>query len=517
MKIGLWILGDQLNLQQAALEAYCGIKAHTPVILIESWDYARSRPYHRQKLVLVWAAMRHFAEVLKAEGWPVTYAGAEDFRTPLLAWIERESVERLVLTEPQDRPFREFIETLDLPCALTWLENKHFLWSRGEFQVWAQNRRRLLLEDFYRAGRRRFQILMTGDQPLGGRWNFDPENRRPPKKGLTPPPVLSFTPDALTQTVINQVRALDLPGYGELEPFPWGVTRDQALAVFQHFLSHGLPQFGAYQDAMVTGESFLWHSLLSPYLNLGLLSPLELINGAETAFRENPERLPLNSVEGFIRQILGWREYMFGLYHFLGADYSQRNWFNHDLPLPNFYWDSSQTEMNCLRQVLQQVEETGYAHHIQRLMILSNFALISGVSPQALESWFHAAFIDGYDWVMQTNVLGMGQFADGGLLASKPYASSGNYIQKMSDYCQSCAYNPKARLGESACPFNYFYWDFLARHREKLASLGRMGLALKNLDRLDCQELAQMRRQADEWRRCSLGLDPTLGTNQQAP
>ncbi|MFN5513875.1 MAG: cryptochrome/photolyase family protein [Cyanobacteriota bacterium] len=501
MKTGLWILGDQLNIQQTALATYSGVKARTPVIFIESWDYARSRPYHRQKLVLVWAAMRHFAEDLKADGWPITYASAENFRRPLLAWLERESIDNLVLTKPNDRPFQDLIEALDLPCALTWLENNHFLWSREAFQVWAQNRRRLLLEDFYRAGRRRFQVLMVGDQPLGGRWNFDPENRRPPKKGLTPPPVLSFAPDAMTRETLKQVKDLDLPGYGDPEPFNWGVTRAEALTAFQHFLNHGLPRFGAYQDAMITGENFLWHSLLSPYLNLGLLTPMEVITGTEKAYQENPEELPLNSVEGFIRQILGWREYLFGLYHFLGADYSQKNWFNHDLPLPNFYWDGAQTKMNCLRQVLQQVERTGYAHHIQRLMILSNFALISGVSPQALESWFHAAFIDGYDWVMQTNVLGMGQFADGGLLASKPYASSGNYIQKMSDYCQRCAYNPKIRLGESACPFNYFYWDFLARHRETLAGLGRMGLALKNLDRLDLQELAQMRRQAEDWRR----------------
>jgi deoxyribodipyrimidine photolyase-related protein len=399
---------------------------------------------------------------------------------------------------PGDRPFETWLRSLTLPCELTLLPNNHFLWSKDDFSAWAKGRKRLLLEDFYREGRKRWQILMADNQPLGGQWNFDQDNRKPPKKNLNPPIPLSFEPDAITQQVIERVKQLNLPGYGELSGFQWGVTRQEALQVLDHFIDVGLEQFGTYQDAMVTEQETLWHSLISLYLNLGLLTPLEVIEAVTKAFATRS--ISLNNVEGFIRQVLGWREYMQGIYQWVDEDYSQRNWFNHDFPLPAFYWESSQTKMNCLATVLRQVEQTGYAHHIQRLMILSNFALIVGVNPQELQGWFHAAFIDAYDWVMQTNVLGMGQFADGGILASKPYASSANYINKMSDYCQQCPYNPKARTGEDACPFNYFYWDFLARHQEKLQKTGRMGLILANLKRIDPAEMSTMQTLAQDWR-----------------
>ncbi|MGA1626460.1 MAG: cryptochrome/photolyase family protein, partial [Prochlorothrix sp.] len=343
------------------------------------------------------------------------------------------------------------------------------------------------------------QILMADQQPLGDRWNFDQENRKPPKNNLAPPEPLNFEPDAITQATIDRVQQLGLPGYGHLAGFQWGVTRTDALQVLHHFVTVGLGQFGTYQDAMVTGQQTLWHSLISPYLNLGLLTPREVIAAIEQAYITHA--IPLNNVEGFIRQVLGWREYMQGLSQWVDEDYTQRNWFNHQVPLPKFYWQSQQTQMNCLATVLSQVEETGYAHHIQRLMILSNFALIIGVNPQELEAWFHAAFIDAYDWVMQTNVLGMGQFADGGLLASKPYASSANYINKMSDYCRTCVYNPKVRTGDDACPFNYFYWDFLTRHQDKLKQTGRMGLILASLKRIDPLELSAMQHQAQQWRK----------------
>jgi deoxyribodipyrimidine photolyase-related protein len=241
----------------------------------------------------------------------------------------------------------------------------------------------------------------------------------------------------------------------------------------------------------------MWHAMLSPYLNLGLLHPLEVIRAAEQAFYDHD--LDLNSVEGFIRQILGWREYMHGLYHHVSDDYSQSNWFRHEQPLPDFFWDADKTQMNCLHQTLKQIERMAYAHHIQRLMLLSNFALIAGISPQAIENWFHAVFIDAYDWVMQTNVIGMGQFADGGILASKPYAASANYINKMSNYCKQCHYKPTERTGERACPFNLFYWDFLDRHRAKLTSQGRMSFILNNLDKMPPAELTQIRQQAKDW------------------
>ncbi|MGF1478948.1 MAG: cryptochrome/photolyase family protein [Cyanophyceae cyanobacterium] len=494
MTIGVWILGDQLWAEQAAL-ASCDRR--TPVILVESSEYVQQRPYHRQKLVLVWSAMRHFAQQLRVAGWSVTYAMADEFEAPLQRWIAEHNVTELRIMSPTDRPFAQLIRQLSLPCSVNWIPNNHFLWSADEFGRWAESRKRLVMEDFYREGRQRFQILMAEAKPVGGQWNLDKQNRKPPRRQLTTPEALWFEPDDITRTTIERVKTLT-GGYGAVEPFRWGVTRQQAVAVLESFLSDRLPLFGPYQDAMMTGEETMWHALLSPYFNIGLLRPMEAINAAEKAFYDRD--LALNSVEGFIRQVLGWREYMHGIYHYLGEEYAQKNWLNHTQPLPHFYWDSTQTEMNCLRQVLSQVERTGYAHHIQRLMVLSNFALIVGVVPQEIENWFHAAFIDAYDWVMQTNVIGMGQFADGGILASKPYASSANYINRMSDYCQRCVYSRRDRTGAKACPFNFFYWDFLARHTDQLHNQGRMNLVLKQLRQMPTAELAQIRSLAAQWR-----------------
>lgn len=498
MAVGVWVLGDQLWVEQAALQSCAGQPA-VPVIFIESLNHVQQRRYHRQKLVLVWSAMRHFAAELRSLKWSVTYIQSEDFQSPLQAWVQQYQITELRVMMPSDHPFAALVQALTLPCPITLIPNNRFLWQPQEFEQWAKSRKRLLMEDFYREGRRRYQVLMEGNQPLGGRWNLDQENRKPPKGKLNPPDPLWFEPDAITQEVIDWVNSPVFAGektYGNTEPFRWGVTRTQALQVLAAFIEDRLPTFGPYQDAMVTGQETMWHALLSPYLNLGLLHPLELIQAAEAAYYDR--NLPLNSVEGFIRQVLGWREYMQGLYHFLAADYPDRNWFAHHHPLPQFYWDS-ETEMNCLHQSLKQVQSSGYAHHIQRLMVLNNFALIAGITPQEIEAWFHAAFIDAYDWVMQTNVIGMGQFADGGILASKPYAASANYINKMSDYCGTCVYNPRDRTGEHACPFNFFYWDFLARHREKLSSQGRMNLILKSLDRFTPEELQQIHQKTLDW------------------
>ncbi len=502
MSNGIWILGDQLWEKQAALARFQEHKTETPVIFIESLDYVRQRRYHAQKLVLVWSAMRHFAEELRTEGWPVNYCVTDVFQAPLSAWIEEHQITQLWIMTPTDLPFQKLIENLVLPCKIELIANNHFLWSKEDFETWATSRKRLLLEDFYREGRKRFQILMDEKKPIGGQWNFDKDNRKPPKKLPKTPNALEFLPDQITESVLAKVQTLQTLTYGKLQPFRWAVTRSQALQVLEYFIRENLGYFGTYQDTMVTNEFTLWHSLISPYLNLGLLTPKEIIDRVEIAYFQ--QDIPLNNVEGFIRQILGWREYMQGLYHFLGEDYSQHNWFCHDHELPNFYWDGKKTEMNCLYQVLKQVEETGYAHHIQRLMILSNFALIIGVAPQAIEAWFHGAFIDAYDWVMQTNVLGMGQFADGGILASKPYASSANYIHKMSDYCGNCVYNQSDRVGEKACPFNFFYWDFLNRHYDKLKTSGRMNLMLGNLKRINESEMEEMQKLAKQWRETNM-------------
>lgn len=496
MTVGIWVLGDQLWQGQSALESCAAKKADTPIVLIESLAHVKERRYHKQKLILIWSAMRHFAEELKADGWLVTYESGELFEKPLTKWIKKHKISELRVMEPADRPFAEFLAGLDLPCELVQMPNNHFLWSKEAFEDWATTRKSLLMESFYREGRKRFDILMKGKKPVGEKWNFDKENRKPPKGKISPPDPLEFEPDEITQAVIKAVEAADYPTFGEAKSFSWAVTRQQALAVLDYFVSDRLPTFGPYQDAMVTGESTMWHALLSPYLNIGLLQPMEVIAAVEQAYEEND--LPLNCVEGFIRQVMGWREYMRGIYNHVDADYPSRNYFEHIQPLPDFFWDGD-TQMNCLHQTIDTLKRTGYAHHIQRLMLLANFSLIAGLSPHAVEDWFHAAFIDGYDWVMQTNVIGMGLFADGGVLATKPYAASANYINKMSDYCKGCQYNHKARIGEDACPFNFFYWDFLDRHREKLSAQGRMNFILKNLDRMSDDELTKIRQAAIDW------------------
>jgi deoxyribodipyrimidine photolyase-related protein len=511
MTIGVWVLGDQLWAGQSALQS-CGCVAvppggnrtqSTPVIFIESLHHAQELPYHLQKLVMVWSAMRHFADELRQDGWEVTYKQDVDFKTPLLAWIEQHQITELRVMTPTDRPFVKLIEHLDLPCPITLTPSNRFIWNDQAFIDWANSRKRLVMEDFYREGRRRFNVLMEGDQPLAGRWNFDKENRKPPKGKLTLPEALWFKPDRITQEVIDWIKESpafqDSQHYWQIEPFLWGVTRQQALQVLEFFVQTRLSEFGPYQDAMVTGEQTMWHAMLSPYLNLGLLHPLEVLEAAEQAYYQNQSEWELNSVEGFVRQILGWREYMHGIYLHMGEDYPSLNYFNHTQPLPGFYF-TGDTQMNCLHQVITQVKETGYAHHIQRLMVLSNFGLIAGVSPQELQDWFHTAFIDGYDWVMQTNVIGMGQFADGGLMASKPYASSANYINNMSDYCKNCTYNRRDRTGENACPFNFFYWDFLDRHQDKLKKNHRMGQMMFNLARFSDEERQLIRQKANEWR-----------------
>lgn len=503
MTTGIWILGDQLHPNQAALAA---VRDHqspdqTPILMVESWGWVRGRNYHKQKIAFVWSAMRHFAQDLEQQGYPVTYAEADHFAEALQSWAKQEQLDRITLVTPADLPFRHQLDSLaeHLPCDLTPIADTHFLWTPDEFRSWAEGRKRLVMEDFYRQGRKRLDVLMDDGDPCGGQWNFDSENRKPPQSGSTFPTPPRFDPDPLTQAVIDKI-AQDpqlQDHFGSLEGFGWAVSRDQALQVLDHFVTERLPNFGPLQDAMVSDQPYLWHALLSPYLNFGLLTPLEVIQAAEESYRQG--QVPIACAEGFIRQILGWREYMRGLYEYLmPSGYADRNGFDHRRPLPPFLWDR-QTDMRCLRQTLDQIHATGYAHHIQRLMLLGNFALISGIDPQQMERWFHDVFIDSTDWVMQTNVLGMGLFADGGILATKPYAASANYIHKMSDYCRDCRYNHNVKVGERACPFNFFYWDFLLRHRQTLASLGRMGLVLSHLKRMDPDTTHQIQAQAQQW------------------
>jgi deoxyribodipyrimidine photolyase-related protein len=506
MTIGIWVLGDQLNAEQSALAAHCPGEAR--VVLIESRSVLERRAFHQQKLVLVWSAMRHFAAELAEAGWQVDHCEADRFGEALAAWREDHGITELHLMEPVDRPFRQAIErtvarlAADRPLRLVWHASNAFLWSREEFAAWAGRYRQLRLELFYREGRRRFGVLMAKDQPLGGQWNYDHDNRKAPPRGLQGPPPLWFAPDAVTEAVISTVEELDarrradglppLPGVSR--PFHWAVTREQALQVLEHFIATRLDGFGPYQDAMVAGQPTLWHALLSPYLNLGLLHPLEVIRRLEQAGVERGTTLA--SLEGVIRQILGWREYTHGLYHWFGEEYPSLNHFGASAPLPAWLEELGTSGMRCMDTVLAEIQSNGYAHHIQRLMVLANYGLLAGLDPQAFTAWFHRMFIDGFDWVMQTNVLGMGLFADGGRLASKPYAASGNYIRRMGTYCQGCRYDVKARSGAGACPFNVLYWDFLDRHAAQLRGNPRMALVMRQLEKLDPDERDAIRTTA---------------------
>lgn len=341
------------------------------------------------------------------------------------------------------------------------------------------------MEYFYREMRRKTGLLMVGDAPEGGRWNFDSDNRKPARPDLLMPQPLRFEPDPITQNVLESVEARFGDHFGDLEPFWFAETTAQAEEVLEHFLSTGLASFGDYQDAMLAGEPFLYHSLLSLYMNAGLLDPLVVCRRVETAYFDG--KAPLNAVEGFIRQIIGWREYVRGIYWLKMPGYSDSNFFENERPLPVFYW-TGETDMACMRAAITQTKEQAYAHHIQRLMVTGNFALLAGVDPSEVHEWYLAVYADAYEWVEMPNTLGMSQFADGGLLGSKPYAASGNYINKMSDYCKKCTFDVKKKTGVGACPFNALYWDFLIRNRDKLEKNPRLAQVYRTWQKMSVEK-----------------------------
>ncbi|OUT74167.1 MAG: cryptochrome/photolyase family protein [Synechococcus sp. TMED19] len=502
MAVGIWVLNDQLDLLQAALASSKPDQAR--VVLVEAEVSLRQRP-HLQKQILFWSAQRHFAQELRRHGWTVDLLEGESHGEVLSTWQHDHGITELRVMEPADRPIREAIERLCRKAGwnaeLIWLANNHFLWSPAEFRDWAGSKKQLRMEFFYREGRRRFDVLMEGDEPLGGRWNFDQENRKSPPRGLEGPTPMWFKPDAITTAVIRKLEGLqslhELPGSSR--PFKWGTNRVEALDVLENFITTRLAGFGPYQDAMVSKQTTLWHSLISPYINLGLLRPLEVIKTIERRGLE--EKVPLASLEGVIRQLLGWREFTYGLYHHFGSQYPTSNALDAKAPLPLFLQELGGSGMGCVDTVLTDLKTSGYAHHIQRLMVLTNLGLLAGLEPQGLTAWFKAHFIDAHDWVMQTNVVGMGLWADGGRLGSKPYAASGRYINKMSDYCKGCRFNPAKRSGADACPFNVLYWDFMARHAVRFRNHPRMALMIRQLERIDGDELKAIRATAAgfEW------------------
>jgi deoxyribodipyrimidine photolyase-related protein len=493
------ILGDQLTREISSLD---GWSAKGDVILMaEVMEETTYVPHHKQKIALVLSAMRLFAQSLSQEGLNVDYVKLDapqnsgSFTGEVARAIQRHKITQIIVTEPGEwrvlEMMRDWSARFGLPVEIR--DDDRFFCSRGRFARWAEGRKSFRMEFFYREMRRETSFLMEGDEPTGGQWNFDHDNRKSLPSGVTPPKRHRFGHDLITQEVLALVDKHFPNHIGTLENFGWAVTRADALKALDHFITDCLTNFGDFQDAMKQGEPFLYHSIIAPYLNCGLLTPREACIAAEQAWKKG--KAPLNAVEGFIRQILGWREYVRGIYWHQMPAYAQSNALNATRKLPDFFW-TAKTAMNCIAQVVEETETNGYAHHIQRLMVTGNFALLAGIAPAEIEAWYLAVYADAYEWVELPNVHGMVLFADGGLLASKPYAASGAYIDRMSDYCKNCAYDVKAKSGEKSCPFNRLYWHFMIENEAQLSKNPRMAMPYRTLAKMSVERRAEITREA---------------------
>ncbi len=497
-----FILGDQLSRQISSLNDVN--KQKDIIFLCEVSDEATYVKHHKKKIVFIFSAMRHFAKSLEAEGFQVEYVTlakprqSTSFSDALKSAVKKHNIEKVVITEPSEyrvlKEVQNFEKTLNLPVAI--LEDCRFLCSKAEFEQWAQNKDTLRMEYFYRYMRKKHHILLQNDKPEGGKWNLDAQNREAADPRLKIPAPFKASPDKITQTVMELVDSHFSEHFGDIEPFHYAVTRQDALQALDNFIDERLERFGAYQDAMLEDEDWLYHSHISFYINIGLLSPMECIKAAEEAYYYN--NAPLNSVEGFIRQILGWREYVRGIYWLKMPDYAKENFLEAKNHLPELYW-TGETKLNCLKQCIKNTKRNAYAHHIQRLMVLGNFALLMGVHPNYVNEWYLIVYADAFEWVEMPNVTGMILFADGGLLASKPYCASGAYINKMSNYCKNCAYKVSVKNGKDACPFNYLYWDFLHRNKTKLKNNQRLKMPYHTLDKMSDEKISAIKKDAEEF------------------
>tara|TARA_A100001037_G_C15128799_1_gene627650 strand:+ start:100 stop:1671 length:1572 start_codon:yes stop_codon:yes gene_type:complete len=493
------VLGDQLSPHISSLRF--ADKSRDVILMAEVSRETKYVPHHKKKIAFILSAMRHFARELRVDGWQVDYVRLDDTENTgaLSSEIERaaqkHSCASVVITEPGEWRLLNCLTSLHERAVLDTeiLDDDRFICSPNAFAAWADGRKQMRMEHFYREMRRKTGLLMDGNKPVGGKWNFDAENRKPPKSGMSFPAPLRRNPDAITRDVLALVEERFADHFGTLEPFWFAVTRDAAEAAFDRFVDAALPSFGDYQDAMLRDEKYLYHAVVSLYLNIGLLDPLDICRRVERAYHDG--HTPLNAAEGFIRQVIGWREYVRGIYWLQGPEYADRNVFGHSRPLPDFFWTGS-TEMACVRACVEQTRDEAYAHHIQRLMVTGNFAMLAGVNPREVHEWYLAVYADAFEWVELPNTLGMSQFADGGLLASKPYAASGNYINRMSDFCSGCRYTVREKTGPEACPFNYLYWDFLARHRDKLGNNPRLMQPYRIWDNFDDARRGAIRNDA---------------------
>lgn len=486
-KPSVWIFGDQLNVNITSLEGRS--PENCRVLFVESEKKISSKSWHAQRQHLIISAMSHFAAELMDAGYEVDYRCARSHEEGLRMHCEDFSVSEVIAMAPANWSARSLLKRL----GVQMMPNNQFLCSADDFSAWSQTRKNVRMEDFYRWQRKRLNVLMDGTEPEGGRWNFDTENRKaPPKDGRSWPVLRRFPLDRTDLDVLDR-----LPdSWGSPPDGTWPINRTQALERLEDFISEGLPEFGAYEDAMLRDEWKLSHSCLSSSLNLGLLHPSEVISAVEHAYRDG--NAPINSVEGYIRQVLGWREYIWGLYWLWMPQYLQSNFFGADEPVPPVFLGEADTEMVCVETAMKHLTETGYTHHIERLMVFGNLALTAGIEPQAMMNWMWSSFVDGAEWVMTPNVLGMALYADGGAMSSKPYASGGAYLNRMSDSCRDCTFDPKKRVGDDACPYTTLYWDFLDRHQDVLASNHRLSLQYGNLKRLP--DLENIRIRAGEIR-----------------
>lgn len=505
------VLGDQLDHTSAAFDDF---DPENDVVWMAEVEEETTHVWcHKLRIATFLSAMRHFRDELRETGRSVTYHElhtqpskdrGKSFGEILRLDIKRLKPERLVVVEPGDFRVRKHFEaTAEEPSIeLDVRPDRHFYCSTEKFADYADGRKSFLLEFFYRDMRKKHNVLMDGNQPEGGQWNFDHDNRESFGKsgpGKLPQPK-TFPPDATTQNVIELVKARFPDHPGHLDHFQLPVTRKHAKAFLSNFVDNILPRFGLWEDAMWTDEAFLYHSRLSAPLNMKLLNPRECVDAAVKAYQQG--KAPLNSVEGFVRQILGWREFIRGIYWLKMPDYINLNHFDHQLELPSFFWDG-ETEMNCVRQSMQHVIEHGYSHHIQRLMVLGNFAQLWGAHPRLFHEWHMAMYLDAIDWVSLPNTLGMSQYGDGGIVGTKPYCSSGNYINKMSNFCSGCRFDYRKRVGEDACPFTTFYWEFMDRHYDLLKENPRMKFPISNVTKMrkNPDELEQIRKRASALRR----------------
>lgn len=491
------VLGDQLSLKLASLRAY---EKGDVVIMAEMPEETSYVRHHKQKILLTFAAMRHFAQTMRDLGWSVLYYRFDQDPPPdyaaMIARAQRETgLNSVIATEPGEYRLLEVMQNLT-NVEIDILNDDRFVVSRADFAHWAKDRKQLRMEFFYRDLRKQTGLLMNADQPLGDQWNFDSENRKKLPTNISVPERPKFDYGAQFEELRDFVDKTFNNHFGTLDQFFWPVTPEQAQSGLDFFLDKCLADFGNFQDAMAIGEATLFHSLISTALNMGLLDPLEVCRAAEARYHAG--QAPINAVEGFIRQILGWREFIRGIYWLKMPEYETLNALGHDAALPAFYY-SAETDMTCLREAVIATRDYAYAHHIQRLMITGNFALLAGLAPDEVNRWYLEVYADAYQWVELPNTHGMALFADGGIVGSKPYAASGAYINRMSNYCGSCKYNVKEKLGEMACPFNYLYWNFLIRHEDHLAKNPRMALIYKNLTKMSENQRAEITQQAERF------------------